>query len=62
VLDNTGFDFDRPAAVPTTAPPSPEHLVLMREIVAPLLAEAYPRFAAAVFGASIADVGERRAG
>jgi glutaconate CoA-transferase, subunit B len=57
VLDNTGFDFDRRDTVPTTAPPSPEHLVLMREIVAPLLAEAYPKFATTVFGASA-----RRAG
>src|SRR5258708_7595000 len=51
VLDNTGFDFDRPEMVPTTPAPAPEHLVLMREIVAPLLAEAYPQFAASVFGA-----------
>src|ERR1700720_1205182 len=35
VLDNTGFDIDRPETVPTTPAPAPEHLVLMREIVAP---------------------------
>ncbi len=52
VLDNTAFEFDCPEIVPTTAPPLPGHLVLMREIVAPLLAEAYPQFAAAVFGVS----------
>jgi glutaconate CoA-transferase subunit B len=62
VLDNTGFDFDHPGTVPTTAPPSQEHLVLMREIVAPLLAEAYPQFVATVFGAPIVNTGERRAG
>jgi glutaconate CoA-transferase, subunit B len=62
VLDNTGFDFDRAGTVPTTAPPSQEHLVLMREIVAPLLAEAYPQFAATVFGTRTIDTGERRAG
>lgn len=50
VLDNTGFDFDRPDTVAVTPNPAPEHLALMREIVAPLLAEVYPRFAAEVFG------------
>jgi len=57
VLDNTGFDFDRPETVPITPAPEPEHLVLMREIVAPLLAEAYQQFAANVFG-----VAHRQAG
>jgi glutaconate CoA-transferase subunit B len=52
VLDNTGFDFDRPEHVPTTPAPEPGHLALMREVVAPLLAEAYPQFAAKVFGVS----------
>jgi glutaconate CoA-transferase subunit B len=50
VLDNTGFDFDRPERVPETAPPSAAHLQAMREIVAPELAAVYPQFAAAVFG------------
>src|SRR5712692_2555143 len=58
VTNRCVFAFDRHAAVPTTAPPSPEHLALMREIIAPLLAEAYPRFAAAVFGATMADASE----
>jgi glutaconate CoA-transferase subunit B len=49
VLDHTGFDFDRPETVETTPAPAPEHLILMRETVAPLLAEVYPRFAADVF-------------
>ena len=50
VLENTGFDFDKPAIVPETPAPSPETLRLMREVVAPQLAEVYPQFAARVFG------------
>jgi len=50
VLDNTGFEFDRPESVPVTPAPSRQHLALMREVVAPLLAEVYPQFAAQVFG------------
>jgi glutaconate CoA-transferase subunit B len=50
VLDNTGFDFDRPASVPVTPPPSAETLRLMRTTVAPMLAEVYPQFAEKVFG------------
>ena len=50
VIENTGFDFDRPADVPETPAPSPETLTLMRETVAPQLAEVYPQFAAQVFG------------
>jgi len=50
VLDNTGFDFDRPELVPVTPAPSGETLRLMRSVVAPLLAEVYPRFAEKVFG------------
>lgn len=50
VIENTAFDFDRPAQVPTTTPPSPATLKLMRETVAPQLAEVYPQFAAQVFG------------
>ena len=51
VIENTGFDFDRPATVPETPAPSPATLKLMREVVAPQLAEVYPQFAAQVFGA-----------
>jgi glutaconate CoA-transferase subunit B len=54
VAEHTGFDFDRPATVPVTAPPSAETLRVMRETVAPELAEVYPQFAAAVFGARAA--------
>ena len=50
VIENTGFDFERPATVPETPPPSPETLKLLREVVAPQLAEVYPQFAAQVFG------------
>ena len=50
VIEHTGFDFDKPAQVPETPPPSPETLKLMREKVAPQLAEVYPQFARQVFG------------
>src|SRR5271155_1089274 len=50
VVENTGFDFDRPAQVPVTAPPSAETLHLMRSGVAPMLAEVYPQLAERVFG------------
>lgn len=50
VVAHTGFDFDRPGAVPTTPAPSPETLRLMREKVAAELAEVYPQFVARVFG------------
>jgi glutaconate CoA-transferase, subunit B len=47
VLDNTGFDFDRPDVVPQTQAPEPERLALIRGKVRNEIAEAYPRFAAA---------------
>ena len=50
VMENTGFDFDKPASVPETPAPSLATLKLMREVVAPQLAEVYPQFAAQVFG------------
>jgi len=50
VIENTGFEFDRPRNVPETPAPSPETLTLMREVVALELAEVYPQFAALVFG------------
>ncbi|MEI6724529.1 MAG: CoA synthetase, partial [Betaproteobacteria bacterium] len=53
VSEHTGFDFDRPANVPETPPPSAETLKLMRETVAPQLAELYPQFAAQVFGVAV---------
>ena len=50
VIENTGFEFDRPAHVPETPAPSPATLKLLRETVAPQLAEVYPQFSAQVFG------------
>jgi glutaconate CoA-transferase subunit B len=50
VVENTGFDFDRPASVPETPAPSAATLKLLRENVAPQLAEVYPQFARQVFG------------
>jgi glutaconate CoA-transferase subunit B len=50
VIVNTGFEFERPADVPVTRAPSAETLRLMRQVVAPELAEVYPQFAARVFG------------
>ena len=50
VVENTGFGFDRPPSVPETPAPTPETLKLMREVIAPQLAEVYPQFAAQVFG------------
>jgi glutaconate CoA-transferase subunit B len=53
VIDNTDFDFDRPADVPTTPAPSADTLHMMRIVVGPMLADVYPQFAKSVFGASI---------
>ncbi len=50
VIVNTGFEFDRLPEVPVTPAPSAETLRLMRQVVAPELAEVYPQFAARVFG------------
>ncbi|HLH91121.1 MAG TPA: CoA-transferase [Xanthobacteraceae bacterium] len=55
VVEHTGFEFDRPATVPETEPPSDATLRIMREVVAPELAEVYPQFAAAVFGQRLAQ-------
>jgi glutaconate CoA-transferase, subunit B len=55
VIVNTGFEFDRPPEVPVTAVPSAETLRLMRQVVAPELAEVYPQFAARVFGIKAAS-------
>ncbi len=54
VRDETGFDFDMPADVGETPAPDAETLRIMRERVAPELAEVYPQFAAKVFGIPVA--------
>jgi glutaconate CoA-transferase, subunit B len=50
VIENTGFRFACPSHVPATPGPSAETLRLIRDEVAPQLAETYPQFAARVFG------------
>ena len=50
IAEHTGFAYDCPEIVPTTPAPSDETLRLLRQVVAPQLAEVYPQFAAAVFG------------
>src|ERR1700676_4408510 len=52
IAEHTGFDYDCPDVVPVTPAPSEATLRRMRQVVAPQLAEAYPHFAAAVFGAT----------
>lgn len=50
VMENTGFEFDMPEAVPQTPQPTPEQLTLLRSSVATQLAVAYPKFSNRVFG------------
>jgi glutaconate CoA-transferase subunit B len=49
VRDETGFEFDLPAKVGETPAPDADTLRLMRERVAPELAEVYPEFTAKIF-------------
>lgn len=49
VLDNTGFAFDRPEAVPQTPLPDAERLARIRGPIRESIGETYPRFAASVF-------------
>ena len=51
VRANTGFDYDAPAAVPATPPPSAAELALLRGPVAKVIAENYPEFARRVWDA-----------
>jgi len=53
IIENTGFDFDRADNVPVTPAPSAETLTLMREVVAPQLAEVYPQFAQRIFSVAL---------
>ncbi|NOX41367.1 MAG: CoA synthetase [Alphaproteobacteria bacterium] len=45
ILDNTGFDFDLPETLATTAEPAPELLRLLRTMVAKRIKDPYPEFA-----------------
>ncbi len=49
ILAHTGFDFDRPDAVPETPTPDAETLALIRGPVAREIARTYPRFAERLF-------------
>jgi glutaconate CoA-transferase subunit B len=49
VRDNTGFDFDCPEQVSTTAEPEPQRLALIRDSISAKIAEFYPEFAQRVF-------------
>jgi glutaconate CoA-transferase subunit B len=46
ILDNTGFEFDRPQSVPVTPLPDQDVLELIRHEIRAQIAETYPRFAA----------------
>jgi glutaconate CoA-transferase subunit B len=46
ILDETGFEFDRPDAVPVTDAPDARALELIRTGIRSEIAEVYPRFAA----------------
>src|SRR5215813_170168 len=50
IFENTGLHSERPDTVQETTAPKSETLTLMREVVAPQLAEVYPQFAAQIFG------------
>ncbi len=50
VKAETGFEFDLPADIGETPAPDEATLRIMREAVAPELAEVYPQFAEKVFG------------
>ncbi len=63
VIEYTGFEFDRPDEVPITPAPDAATLRLLREVVAPEVAEVYPQFAAHMFGIGAGTVleGTRKA-
>jgi glutaconate CoA-transferase subunit B len=50
IVENTGFDFDRAASVPTTPEPEPRVLELIRGRMREEIAETYPKFAAGLGG------------
>lgn len=49
IREHTGFDYDIPNEVPQTTAPDKETLRMLRQIVAPELAEVYPQFTRKVF-------------
>ncbi len=49
IAEHTGFDYDVPDQIPVTASPDEATLRILRERVAPELAEVYPQFARKVF-------------
>jgi glutaconate CoA-transferase subunit B len=51
ILDHTGFEFDRPAAVPSTPQPDAGTLASIRGEIREEIAEVYPRFAATLAAA-----------
>ena len=51
VRSATGFDYDQPAHVPSTALPTAEMLALIRGVVREQVGETYPEFAAVRLGA-----------
>ena len=50
IIENTGFDFDRPAAVPQTPVVPPDWLQRLHGVVRAQVAETYPQFAATRLG------------
>jgi glutaconate CoA-transferase subunit B len=52
VAANTGFGYDCPEIVQITPAPSNDTLRLLRQVVAPQLAEVYPQFDAEIFDAT----------
>lgn len=50
IIQNTGFAFDQPDEVPTTAAPDAETLALIRGPIGAEIAETYPHFAVRVLG------------
>jgi len=50
VRANTGFEYDHPADVPLTPPPSDEEIALLRGPIAREIARDYPDFAKKVWG------------
>ena len=51
IAEHTGFEYDQPDIIPETAAPDAKTLQMLRETVAPELAEVYPQFTRKVFGA-----------